>query len=121
MGRLIDAAGPLPVTFHRAFDRLRDQPGAIETLTELGVARVLTSGGAQTAIEGTTRLAELVRVSAGRIVILAGGGVRASGVCRLVAETGVGEVHLGPLTGSGGELDMEEVSALLAALRRASR
>jgi copper homeostasis protein len=119
--RLVEAAGPLPVTFHRAFDRVLNQYHALEALTGLGVARVLTSGGAGTAIEGVPMLAGLVRAAAGRIVVLAGGGVRAAGVTRLVSETGVTEVHLGPLTGPRGDLDVEELAAVIAALPAASR
>lgn len=119
--RLVEAAGPLPVTFHRAFDQVNDQPGALETLAHLGVARILTSGGADGAIDGIPRLAELVRASGGGIGILAGGRIRAPGVARLVAETGVGEVHLGPRTGPSGDLDLEEFAAVLDALSQADR
>lgn len=121
MARLVEAAGPLPVTFHRAFDQLRDQHEALESLIGLGVARVLTSGGAETAAEGVSMLAELVRASAGRIKVMAGGKIRAAGVSRIVAETGVSEVHLGPRTGPRGELDLEELSAVLRALSPAGR
>jgi len=114
--RLVEAAGPLPVTFHRAFDQVNDQPGALETLVDLGVARILTSGGAVRADDGIPKLAELVRVSGGRIGILAGGRVRAPGVVRLSTETGVGEVHLGPCTDPLGDLDLDELTAVLEAL-----
>ena len=49
---LMDAAGDLPVTFHRAFDRVVDRVDALDSLIDLGVARLLTSGGAPTAAEG---------------------------------------------------------------------
>src|SRR2546430_10007284 len=42
---LIEVAGAMGVTFHRAFDHCRDLDEALETLVELGVERVLTSGG----------------------------------------------------------------------------
>ena len=90
---LIDAAGDLPVTFHRAFDRVDDQSDALEALVDLGVTRVLTSGGAPSAIEGLTRLRDLVDAADGRLAIMAGGGVRFQNVEEIVEETGVGEVH----------------------------
>lgn len=121
VARLVEAAGPLPVTFHRAFDQVTDQAGAVELLIGLGVARILTSGGAGRAEDGIPRLTELVRASAGRVGIVAGGGVRAPGVVRLVAETGVGEVHLGPRTEPTGDLDLDELTAVLEALSRADR
>lgn len=91
---LIDAAGALPVTFHRAFDLARDQEQALETLIQLGVARVLTSGGAPTALEGVERIAALARRGSGQIVVMAGGGVREETVQEIVHRAGVQEVHV---------------------------
>jgi len=91
---LIAAAAPLPVTFHRAFDECPDSAQALERVIALGATRVLTSGGAATAPQGAAKIAELVRLAAGRIGILAGGGVNASNVAALVRKTGVREVHL---------------------------
>lgn len=90
---LVRMAGRLPVTCHRAFDEARDLDAALEALVDLGVTRVLTSGGAPTAAEGTATLARLVQRAAGRIAILAGGSVRASNVRAIVDSTGVREVH----------------------------
>lgn len=90
---LVHASGSLPVTFHKAFDAIDDQSAALERLIESGVQRVLTSGGAPTALAGSTRLAELVRQANERIVIMPGGGVRASNVVAIVHTTGAREVH----------------------------
>jgi copper homeostasis protein len=90
---LVDAARPLPVTFHRAVDACRDLPAALEQLIELGVNRLLTSGGAATAAEGAEQIRALVVQAKGRIVILAGGGITPDSVARVVRETGVREVH----------------------------
>lgn len=90
---LMDVAADLPVTFHRAFDRVSDRIDALDTLLDLGIARVLTSGGAPTAPQGLASLRELVEVAGDDIVILAGGGVRFQNVLELVDETGVQEVH----------------------------
>lgn len=90
---LIDAARPMFVTFHRAFDVCVDQAAALERLIRLGVDRVLTSGGAPTAPEGAERIRQLVTQANGRIEILAGGGIDGENVARLVRETGVREVH----------------------------
>jgi copper homeostasis protein len=93
---LVDAAGGLPVTFHRAFDlvALADRDEALEALVEAGVARVLTSGGAPTAIDGADAIAALVARAAGRLTVLAGGGVREAHVAELVRRSGVREVHV---------------------------
>jgi copper homeostasis protein len=90
---LVDVAGDLPVTFHRAFDRVADRIDALDTLVDLGIGRVLTSGGAPTAEQGMAQLRELVEAAGDEIVILAGGGVRFQNVVELVEETGVTEVH----------------------------
>lgn len=91
--RLVGAAGPVPVTFHRAFDAVADPAGALEALVDAGVRRVLTSGGSDSAIHGTDALAGLVQRARGRIAVMAGGQVRAGHVLELVAGTGVAEVH----------------------------
>lgn len=91
---LVDAAGDLPVTFHRAFDFAPDLGTALETLIASGVRRVLTSGGAPTAREGIPALASLVRQAGDRLVVMAGGGVKEENVQEIIAETGVQEVHV---------------------------
>ena len=91
---LIDAARPLPVTFHRAFDSCDDVEEALDTLIAVGATRVLTSGGRRGAPEGAAKIAELVRLAAGRIGIMAGGGINATNVAELVRTSGVHEVHL---------------------------
>ncbi|WP_428504648.1 copper homeostasis protein CutC [Roseateles sp.] len=92
--RLIRAAdGRLQLTLHRAFDLVRDLGAALETAIALGFQRVLTSGGAPSAMAGCAQLAALVRQSQGRIRILAGSGIRPNNVAALLAATGVHEVH----------------------------
>jgi copper homeostasis protein len=91
---LIDAARPLPLTFHRAFDSCDDVEETLDTLIAVGASRVLTSGGRRGAPEGAAKIAELVRLAAGRIAIMAGGGVNGTNVAALVHTSGVREVHL---------------------------
>lgn len=95
---LVDAARhsarPMRVTFHRAFDAARDAAAALEALVELGVDRVLTSGGAASALEGAAALGALVRQAGGRLAVLAGGGVTPATVGSVVAASGVREVHV---------------------------
>ena len=91
---LVDAAGELPVSFHRAFDLVRDQEQALETLMQCDVPRVLTSGGAATALEGVAAIASLVRRAAGQIAVMAGGGVREENVQEVVQRSGVRDVHV---------------------------
>lgn len=44
MEKIMAAAGPLAVTFHRAFDMCANPFNALKNLADAGVARVLTSG-----------------------------------------------------------------------------
>jgi copper homeostasis protein len=90
---LTDIAGGERVTFHRAFDRTPDIFAAADALISIGISRVLTSGGASNAQEGAEVLAALVAHCAGRLEILAGGGVRAHNVCDIVRLGNVREVH----------------------------
>lgn len=90
--RLLGACAGAPVTFHRAFDQTRDLLASLDVLAELGVHRVLTSGGRARAIDGLEMLRALVERAGERPTILAGGAVRADDVATLVA-AGVREVH----------------------------
>ena len=90
---LLAACEEHPVTFHKAFDLTVDQPKALETLIDLGVARVLTSGGAATVLDGQAELAALVTQAGERMTILAGGGVRSHNAREILATTGVTELH----------------------------
>jgi copper homeostasis protein len=91
---LVEAAQQLPVTFHRAFDITPDLAASLELLADAGVQRILSAGGASTAADGATVLADLVRKAGSRIVVMAGGGVREENVRRLVSVSGVREVHV---------------------------
>jgi copper homeostasis protein len=90
---LVRAANGLPVTFHRAFDHVANPGEALEQLIDVGVARILTSGGANTALEGAPRIAALVSQAGERLRIIAGGRVRENNVREIIALTGVTEVH----------------------------
>lgn len=93
MRHLVALAHPLSVTCHRAFDDAADLDAALDAVIDAGVTRVLTSGGAPTATQGAAVLASLIPRAAGRVAIMAGGQVRAHNVLRLIADTGVREVH----------------------------
>lgn len=90
---LVALASPLPVTFHRAFDRVPDRKVALETLIACGVSRVLTSAGADDAFTGRHELRALVEAARGRITILPGGGVRAHNAAEIVRSACVTELH----------------------------
>ena len=91
--RLVAAAGGLPVTFHRAFDRIPNADDGLAALIALGVRRVLTSGGARTAEEGIDALRRLVERADGRIEVIAAGAIRPVNVETVVAGSGAPAVH----------------------------
>jgi copper homeostasis protein len=93
---LVDAADPLPFTFHRAFDLAPELEFALDELKSIGVRRVLTSGGASSAIVGADAIARLQRNAGNAMTMLAGGGVRAAHAAELVRISGVCEVHARP-------------------------
>jgi copper homeostasis protein len=92
---LIELARPMSVTFHKAFDQVRDHEEALDTLIALGVDRVLTSGCRPTAMDGIDTLRKLVDCAGGRITILAGGRITAENIEPILSSTGVREIHLG--------------------------
>ena len=91
--RLIARARPVSVTFHRAFDMTPEPLIALETLIELGVDRILTSGQEPTAYEGAERIAELVKASVDRVIVMPGGGIGPRNVARIATITGASEIH----------------------------
>ncbi len=93
MRRLMNPAAGLPVTFHKAFDVAVNLPGALEQVIDLGASRVLTSGGAATALDGAGTIASLVDQAGDRISIVAGGKIREQNVREVIGRTGVREVH----------------------------
>ncbi|MBN8923352.1 MAG: copper homeostasis protein CutC [Rhodanobacter sp. 68-29] len=131
---LIDAAGSMGVTFHRAFDLARDPRRALEDAIALGCERVLTSGGQASALEGAPLIRELLAQAADRIAVMPGAGVTPGNLAALADATGAREFHASakrqldsgmrhrpPLLTDmqGGELcsDEEQVRALVQALR----
>ncbi len=95
MAILTQLARPLSLTFHKAFDQVRDQETALGILMELGIDRVLTSGGRATALAGVETLAKLVEIARGRLVVMAGGRLDAQSLPRVIGQGKVNEVHLG--------------------------
>ena len=114
---LVALARPMSVTFHKAFDVLRDPFEGLESLATLGDDRVLTSGGAATAVEGLSLLARLVRAVAGRVVVMAGGRVREEDVPGLRG-AGLTELHVGSSVMTDGATDAAKVRRFVEAVRR---
>lgn len=94
---LVEAARPMSVTCHRAFDMTADAGEALEALIRCGVNRVLTSGQRDTALEGITILKNAVQQAAGRIVIMGCGALDAGNIRQVRDGAGLTEMHFAAL------------------------
>ncbi|WP_432663471.1 copper homeostasis protein CutC [Wukongibacter baidiensis] len=94
MKEIIEIARPLSVTFHRAFDMARDPLKALNTLIDLKVDRILTSGQKKSAVEGLGLLGELVKEAKEKIIIMPGGGINPENVDKILSISGIKELHL---------------------------
>jgi copper homeostasis protein len=90
---LVEAAYPLGVTFHRAFDRCRDPIEALEQLISIGCERILTSGQKPSAPDAIELISSLNKAADDRIIIMPGSGVRKENVKELADKTGCVEFH----------------------------
>ncbi len=113
--RMVEAARPLPFTFHRALDACADRGQALRDLRGLGVDRVLTSGGQERASDDPGRMRGLVQAAGDGPTVLCCGGVRSTNVAALLRDTGLREFHSAARTGVG-PVEEGEVRALREAL-----
>ncbi|UWZ85553.1 copper homeostasis protein CutC [Occallatibacter riparius] len=90
---LIELARPMEVTFHRAFDASQNLSDALEDVIACGADRLLTAGGPSDAMNNLDSLAALQAQAAGRIRIMAGGGIRIGNVREIALRTGIAEMH----------------------------
>ena len=90
---MVEAAGDMSITFHRAFDACINPFEALEQIICLGCDRILTSGQKPTATEGAGLLSELVRKADGRIIIMPGSGVNPANISELERITRASEFH----------------------------
>ncbi len=77
----------LSITLHRAFDMCKNPYEAMETAITLGIDTILTSGQKPSAWEGRELLRDLIEKAEGRIDIMAGAGVNASVIEKLIPKT----------------------------------
>ncbi|MCL1633719.1 copper homeostasis protein CutC [Luteimonas sp. SX5] len=135
---LIAAAGPIGVTFHRAFDAARDQTEALQAVIALGCERVLTSGAAADALSGASNIAALAKGAGQGLRIMAGAGITADNIGLIAERSGAHEFHasaralhrsamrfrqsgLQGLEPDRMQTDVERVRALMVALKRVPR
>jgi len=123
---LAELAKPLPVTYHRAFDESTDLHRALEDVIQSGAKRVLTSGGAKSALEGAATLAELIEAAGERIAIVPGAGISSVNIAEVARRTRAREFHSGlsaalPYGGNEYKKFEEEVRKLAGQIARISQ
>ncbi|OYU96393.1 MAG: copper homeostasis protein [Bacteroidetes bacterium B1(2017)] len=111
--KLIELAGGLPCTFHKAFDVCINQSKSLKELIELGFSEVLTSGGKDTAMEGIKQLVLLNEIASNKIKILIGGSVRANNIKHISHLTSINRFHSSAILDGGETANYEEIDALL--------
>lgn len=94
---LVDAARPMAVTCHRAFDMTCDYRAALEALIRCGVDRVLTSGQRDTAQEGCAILKDITDLANGRIIVMGCGALDTGNIAQVRKASGVDEMHFAAL------------------------
>ncbi|MGB7328437.1 MAG: copper homeostasis protein CutC [Rubripirellula sp.] len=105
------------LVFHKAFDGTSDLQLATEQLIDVGFDRILTSGGATTAVAGSHQIRKLIDEFSSQIEFVVGGGVRAENLEDIVKETGCDQLHASvrsvvecPLSASECECDFGAIS-----------
>jgi copper homeostasis protein len=112
----VELAYPLPCTFHRAFDEITEMNKALESLIQCGFHTLLSSAGKKSAWDGASILQQLVIQANNKIIVMPGGGVRATHAKELQELTGAKWLHSSAIT-NGGEIAIaEEICAIQAAL-----
>lgn len=101
---MIAAAGPLGVTFHRAFDAARDLPIALDQVIALGAQRILSSGGHANAVDGSPALAALVAKARTEITLMAGAGLTPDNIGAVAQQSGCRELHASAKTARHSEM-----------------
>lgn len=94
MEQLMDAAGDMSVTLHRAFDVCRDPYETFEQAKRLGISTILTSGQKNSCLAGKELLRELVSMENDEITIQIGSGVDAAAIRELQPYTGAHAFHM---------------------------
>ena len=72
---LVDLAYPMEVTFHKAIDEITNPLDYIDDLVNIGIKRILTSGGKATALEGKDLINEMIKKSNKRLKVVVAGKV----------------------------------------------
>ena len=90
---MLEKAKGMEVTFHRAFDDTVNYSRSLDTLIELGVKRLLSSGLGSNVELGMNNLKGMMDYAEGRIEIMTGGGVNLSNISKIANEVKPDAIH----------------------------
>ncbi|WP_374959568.1 copper homeostasis protein CutC [Gilvibacter sp.] len=113
---LVEAAGDLELTFHKAIDTMKDPESAIDTLISLGFIRILTSAGAKTALDGLENLKAWQARYGNEITIMPGGSIRPENI-NAILSSGFSAIHSAAIKKGEIHSDKNTVKALASALK----
>jgi copper homeostasis protein len=91
--KLVETAGNMQVCFHRALDLSNDYLKAIEQIIDCGCHRILTSGGANKAVEGFENIRKARELYGNKIEIMVGSGINSENVS-MFHNIGIRNFHL---------------------------
>lgn len=114
--RLLQAAGSLHCTFHRAIDRTADPLQALETIMSQGFSCILSSGGKSTAMDGAVMLRKMMDIAGNKITIMPGGGIRSENLPLLMEECPASWYHSACIPQGATEINPSEIKRLLKIL-----
>ena len=107
--KIIEAAEPMQITFHRAIDACVNANEGIEEIISLGFTRVLSSGLQKNALLGSKQLNEWQHRYQNKLGILPGGGIRAANIGAIRLQTGCSEFHSAAITSNAMCCDADEI------------
>lgn len=114
--RVMSAASDKTLTIHRAIDTCNDPHGALKTLIDAGISRILTSGAAPNAQQGRATLRQWVTQYGNTARFVASGAITLESAADLAAYTGVPVIHVGRAVRTNGVVDAMKVRALVERL-----
>ena len=111
--KLINMAGGLPCTFHRAFDEVIKPYRALEEIKELGFKRILTSGQQPGVEQGIELLNGLLNFAGDDIIIMPGGGMRPEFINPLNQNRKLKEIHASCRKRGGSEDELAQKRSMI--------
>ena len=99
----------IELTFHRAFDDLKNHEIELEKLIDLGFKRILTSGGKKSVLEGRETIQKIISKANKRIEIMLGGGIKAENISEIINLSKPDAIHF-----SGTEFKLVDEESLFS-------